>query len=841
MLIMQPKILIVSFVLAATQSWTCQALVSSSLMRPSAAFSSRRQTTPQLRVSKSSSSVEPVNVTAPCRQGFNLTTALQAGGLAFDAYVEPAANSSRWERGPQGLQVAFCSQAYTRQLYKGLIEVTVQRITGLPENEAGAAERFLKGKGVDACLLVAVLEGQWKEDVEILQKQQYHTGVLDLLGAAHVSRSSTCWSSVDKNKAKANKAKHGKALPYHIPATWGKGGEAVWPEDERPFYLYVHDPAAARLVFTVFDEGRGIVAGSAVGSTYKQLKSLIPQAALNQTQLIDEMKRKVLGQLKGGATYDQLDDATKTQIGATVWQGTMRLTSKPPKKDKKGQMMAAAAAGAALAGPLGAAVGAVGASFYEGEVQGSITCRIRYLPIPQVPVKRKTYTVYGGMPGIDWGTMYYKYLNRELQKTGHWTKEEQQHRDPNDAPQGGTNDLEHCFFVNHKQTGATCAVYRSLEMKLVVVSFRGTCAPVDLITDASLIQAAWVDGENIENQSLPKVHFGFRSSMNSISRRLKELILATPGPGEDIADYDMLVTGHSLGGALATLFTADIGQYGVDAGRGLPQLEPSEPWWKAVTSAFGGKSETGEHPQQGTKRDPPRPKSLRLYNFGSPRVGNEAFAELFDALTGEGFIDQAYRIVNGEDVVARLPRTVNALVLGKINYEHVGTTVLLSQPESNDDDDDDSDEIKEPKPLIWIEGESDDSKCPVRDGVSLSSPTAEGTLLGDLLSATQEYFASEEDGKSEDEKNVPWTDLLGSVAGKVTERIKHVKASDLASVLGIDRDFTERELRIIQSLAQGKALAHHLEDEYYAGMGRACGFLAQVGEELVELEESTLS
>ena len=30
---------------------------------------------------------------------FDLTTALFCGGLAFDAYAEPPANSSRWERG----------------------------------------------------------------------------------------------------------------------------------------------------------------------------------------------------------------------------------------------------------------------------------------------------------------------------------------------------------------------------------------------------------------------------------------------------------------------------------------------------------------------------------------------------------------------------------------------------------------------------------------------------------------------------------------------------------------------------------------------------------------------
>ena len=34
-----------------------------------------------------------------CSDGFDLDTALFCGGLAFDAYVEPPTNSSRWERG----------------------------------------------------------------------------------------------------------------------------------------------------------------------------------------------------------------------------------------------------------------------------------------------------------------------------------------------------------------------------------------------------------------------------------------------------------------------------------------------------------------------------------------------------------------------------------------------------------------------------------------------------------------------------------------------------------------------------------------------------------------------
>ena len=117
--------------------------------------------------------------------GFDLSTALFCGGLAFDAYVEPPSNSSRWEKGSQGLNVAFVSAAFARQLYKGVVEIAVQKCTGLPEEESGA-ERLLTGKGADACVLVAAVEGSWEEDVKLLEKEQFHEGVLDLSGAAHV-------------------------------------------------------------------------------------------------------------------------------------------------------------------------------------------------------------------------------------------------------------------------------------------------------------------------------------------------------------------------------------------------------------------------------------------------------------------------------------------------------------------------------------------------------------------------------------------------------------------------------------------------------------------------------
>lgn len=328
-------------------------------------------------------------------------------------------------------------------------------------------------------------------------------------------------------------------------------------------------------------------------------------------------------------------------------------------------------------------------------------------------------------------------------------------------------------------------------------------------------------------------------SLNSISRRLKELILATPAPGEDITQYDILVTGHSLGGALSTLFAMDIAEYGIDAGRSLPQEAPSDDWWKAIASQLTGR---GAMDRQ-TRASPPRPKSVRMYNFGSPRVGNPAFAARFATVMEEGRLQEAYRIVNGDDIVARLPRTINALAFGSVNYDHCGATVLVSQENMNQNDNDGQEPILNPR--VWIEGESDNERCPVRDGTPLTSPLASGSLLSDIVSATKDTFGNDNDNDNNNNNNskeggdlFSYAGNLGQLAAKVTGRLQAVTASDLTSIIGIDRQFAEREARIIQSIASGEGLGDHMEDKYYSSMGRATGFVAVVGQPLQEIDET---
>jgi hypothetical protein len=242
----------------------------------------------------------------------------------------------------------------------------------------------------------------------------------------------------------------------------------------------------------------------------------------------------------------------------------------------------------------------------------------------------------------------------------------------------------------------------------------------------------------------------------------------------------------------------------------LPQTDASDDWWKAIANTFSAKDGTIL-----PSKEPPRPKSLRLYNFGSPRVGNKAFAQHFDKIMQTGNIDQAYRLVNKDDVVARVPRKMITL---QVDYDHCGQTVLVEEPTEDNAD----------KTLFWIEKESDDSMCPVRDYENrVANPTSEGTLLGDLLSLTK-------GGDSNTQDVGEPVNQLGNLASKFQERLSKVTASDVASVIGIDKNFSEREIKIVQSLVKGDGLANHMEDSYYAAMGRAVGFKAQVGEDIVQ-------
>lgn len=119
-----------------------------------------------------------------------------------------------------------------------------------------------------------------------------------------------------------------------------------------------------------------------------------------------------------------------------------------------------------------------------------------------------------------------------------------------------------------------------------------------------------------ESKSNARMHRGFVSAYFSVRESIHTYIKTHTTPR-------IIVTGHSLGGALATLCAVDL-QYNF-----------------------------------------PKQIQIETYTFGAPRVGNAGFRESFNRR-----LPRSYRIIYGMDIVPALPRVWQG-------YRHVGTEVRL--------------------------------------------------------------------------------------------------------------------------------------------------------------------
>ena len=148
-----------------------------------------------------------------------------------------------------------------------------------------------------------------------------------------------------------------------------------------------------------------------------------------------------------------------------------------------------------------------------------------------------------------------------------------------------------------------------------VIAFRGTASLRDWLTDAEF-----------PLRPLPgtpaRVHEGFLTAFISIVPDLVAF-LAPPHAPRPAPRGPLLLTGHSLGGALAVLAA----------------------WW---LQHLGFTIHS-------------------VYTFGQPRVGDRAFASLYSALLGT----KTYRTVNQNDLVPRVP----GVLLG---YSHAGELAFIN-------------------------------------------------------------------------------------------------------------------------------------------------------------------
>lgn len=161
--------------------------------------------------------------------------------------------------------------------------------------------------------------------------------------------------------------------------------------------------------------------------------------------------------------------------------------------------------------------------------------------------------------------------------------------------------------IKNLVTDTQAAIFKDDAAKELIVSFPGTASVQDFITDFSFVPLSQATAPGCAGC---RVHGGFyvawRSIADEVTAALADLRARNLG-------YSTTITGHSLGGALATLAYTDLKASGVP-----------------VRTA---------------------------YTMGAPRVGNSAYANFIDAISGasSSALGSHIRITHNTDGVPGLP------------------------------------------------------------------------------------------------------------------------------------------------------------------------------------------
>jgi predicted lipase len=168
-------------------------------------------------------------------------------------------------------------------------------------------------------------------------------------------------------------------------------------------------------------------------------------------------------------------------------------------------------------------------------------------------------------------------------------------------------------FISDSETDTQVGVF--FDNIKIIIAFRGTSSITDLLFFMEQFNTKKLTTKDTKlSNEEPLVHSGFFNHLNGVKNILYKII-------DKYNNYELHLTGHSLGGAVATLF------------------------------AFLVSEKYNE-------------KKINLVTFGSPRVGDSKWKTCFNNKKNIIY----YRITNNRDIITVLPIW---------NYHHVGKHIYL--------------------------------------------------------------------------------------------------------------------------------------------------------------------
>ena len=170
-------------------------------------------------------------------------------------------------------------------------------------------------------------------------------------------------------------------------------------------------------------------------------------------------------------------------------------------------------------------------------------------------------------------------------------------------------------FISDEDTDLQVAITISKKTKRISIVFRGSESKSDWYYDLQFFKRKLHDNVYVHKGFWNQLHIN--NNYEKIKNIVNELLSI-----EENKDFEVIVTGHSLGAALSTLF-------GYEYSREISQ-------------------------------------KITVVSFASPRVGDKEWRKAFDA---QGNLEH-YRVSNNKDVVTAAPM---------FWYQHVGINIHLSE------------------------------------------------------------------------------------------------------------------------------------------------------------------
>ncbi|KAJ7229394.1 Alpha/Beta hydrolase protein [Mycena rebaudengoi] len=178
--------------------------------------------------------------------------------------------------------------------------------------------------------------------------------------------------------------------------------------------------------------------------------------------------------------------------------------------------------------------------------------------------------------------------------------------------------------VSSVVSGVSGFIARDDEQEEIVVAFRTGVMPQNGVFGVNFLRSAF----NSDKMPAGEVHTGWHAAWNTVCSEVLQIL------EEELAEhphYTVTFAGHSFGAVIATMGS-------IDAKWAFPN------------------------------------KTVRLYTYGAPRVGNAAFARGATDVLG---VNNVFRVVHGYDFASNLPPAL-------LGWQHFGTEYWQLDPPGPD-------------------------------------------------------------------------------------------------------------------------------------------------------------